>query len=141
MVRLIKFQYALLRLALLNIHILSTHISIIVLVVIQELQTRQKLSIVGRKIYRGLSDVAITKDEDSRFVEWLIPGMKNNNSFFCTYFLQHFFCICSCAEYFLQIHLVWFMCGIEEQACLHALNFQQTDMIQSRVFRYMWIIR
>ncbi|ANM69139.1 Transducin/WD40 repeat-like superfamily protein [Arabidopsis thaliana] len=30
------------------------------------LQTRQKLSIIGRKISRGLSDVAITSDEDSR---------------------------------------------------------------------------
>jgi len=36
------------------------------------LQTRQKLSIIGRKISRGLSDVAITSDEDSRFVFFLV---------------------------------------------------------------------
>ncbi|XP_010492027.1 PREDICTED: uncharacterized protein LOC104769500 [Camelina sativa] len=32
----------------------------------EELQTRQKLSIIGRKILRGLSDVAISTDDDSR---------------------------------------------------------------------------
>lgn len=108
---------------------------------IQVLQTRQKLSIIGRKVSRGLSDVAMTSDEDSRFVEWLFPVMKNIYSFIVPTFFSNFSAFVVYAEYFLQIHLVWFMCGIEEQECLHALNFQQTDMIQSRVFNYMWIIR
>ncbi|CAN8256516.1 unnamed protein product [Cochlearia groenlandica] len=34
----------------------------------EDLQTRQKLSIIGRKISRGLSDVAISSDEDSRIL-------------------------------------------------------------------------
>lgn len=50
-------------------HILSTQVSVIVLIVIQELQTRQKLSIIGRKTSIGLSDVAITSNGDSRFVQ------------------------------------------------------------------------
>lgn len=113
----------------------------IVLIVIQELQTTQKLSVLGRKISSGLSDIAITSDGDSRFVEWLIPEVQNNDSFFVGTFFSKFSAFVLHAEYFLQIHVVSFMCGIEEQVCLHALNFRQTDMIQSRVFRYMWIIR
>lgn len=66
----------LLWLLLLNIHILPPKFRVIVLIVIQELQTRQKLSIIGRKTSSGLSDVAITSNGDSRFLQWLIHGCK-----------------------------------------------------------------
>ncbi|CAH8303594.1 unnamed protein product [Eruca vesicaria subsp. sativa] len=59
----------------------------------EELQTRQKLSIIGRKTSSGLSDVAITSNGDSRFVQWLIPGCKTIiASFFSTFFLTCSLC-------------------------------------------------
>lgn len=71
----------------------STQVSVIVLIVIQELQTRQKLSIIGRKTSSGLSDVAINRNGDSRFVQWLIPGCKTIiASFFSIFLLTCSFC-------------------------------------------------